>query len=69
MSRNLQNTPLSAHRPAVLLEGLASSLGFSAPDVQPWAQDRIQTQWVENRARHEQAQLVRTLFKRVFARN
>lgn len=66
MSRNLQNTPLSAHNPAVLLENVAATI--SAPKVEPWAQDRIQTQWVDNRARFERAQLVRTLVQRVFAR-
>lgn len=71
MSRNLQNTPLSAHNPAVLLESVAanSSFGRSASNVEPWAQDRIQTQWVDSRARFERAQLVRTLFSRVFARS
>ena len=70
MSRELQNTTFNAYRPAFLLGGLVPSVSFRLPtaDVERWAEDRVETHWVESRARQEKAHMVRTLFQRVFNR-
>ncbi|MCH8552307.1 MAG: hypothetical protein LAT62_10245 [Natronospirillum sp.] len=71
MSRDLQSNTFSAYRPAFLLGGMVPSSSFrtSAPDVEQWSEDRIDTRWVESRASQHKAAMVRTLFKRVFARS